>query len=414
MKKMPYKREEPFVSKLRHTLEKTDSIALDNVTHDSHGHSILGVTGNPLSGMFPRGGPFGAVVALSDEDENFEIIGDFRANNVVNSGIASYHAEDQVLKSDNFTLLVNRLKTVVDSGRTPTVWMISSSQSCTTCHAKQEIAARHLINMNLIKPGYFITLYGATYDDTLDIAQFYDAQYADALIFCAHNPTNCNNLIRHSFITFENAPAEVRALFEQAMTPTAAVVRDNSVYAIGQDKRNSLELYTTAEVDAIRSACLRRRTEGAFASWEIDGTLYTTTPEIGPLLFAEAGWTKILNIVTVTMPPDMKSKQFSCQEAIGISNNEFLHIMADGYQSQKSAIRVFHDRHFINRAQPMWARVLNANKQVLYNGASVSEDILKMRDMHTRFKFSAYPIEAYQGSLRNVDIHPRLLKRIGS
>lgn len=374
------------IAALRAALRLTDDVAFANVTTDEHGQSILDKHGDPMPGRLPRGGPFGAAIAISFKDASLEIVGTPRGNNVVGSGIASRHAEDQALVH-NYATLIDRLTQAAD--QEPVVWMISSGQSCTNCHTKQEIAARSLEERGLIKPRHFMTLYGATYDETLDIAQFYDAQYADALILAAQNPDDPGNLIQRQKMDYSAVPAEVQEILAKASEPTAIIVRNNSIYAIGREQRNGNDLYATAEVNAVRAACERNRQDGVFTSWDVDGTLYTTSAEIGPLLYAETGWTKISNIVTVQMPLGLQDKKFSTQEAAGISNQKFLSAVAEGYHSSDAAIRVFRDSAFKNRAQPMWARVLKANQQILYNGATVSDAVLAMRDLYTRFRFAA-------------------------
>lgn len=377
-----------LIDGLRKALVMTDDLAFENVTYDEDGYSILDEYGNPMAGHFPGGGPFGAALAVSLEDGSLEIIGKPRGNNVVGSGIASRHAEDRALQPDNFQSLIFKLNEHLREGRVPMVWMISSGQSCTTCHTKQEIMARDLMSRGLIKPGHFGTLYGASYDDTFKIAQFYDAQYADAIVLAARDTKNSGNLIQHQHIQYAQAPEPIRKLLRDALKPTAAVFRNGEVYAVGIDERGPFDLYSTAEVNAVRAACLRNRTEGAFSSWDIDGTLYTTNRYRGPLLFAEAGWTKISTIVTIEMPPTLIGRQFESLETINLGNRDFFTLVSHGYLNADSAIRVFRDNTFKNHAQPMWARVLAANQQILYNGAAVSDKVLSMRK-HTRVRFSA-------------------------
>jgi hypothetical protein len=259
--------------------------------------------------------------------------------------------------------------------------MISSGQSCTTCHSKQEIDARYLIGQRLVER--YITLYGATYDETFQKAQFYDAQYADAMIFYAQDRANPCNLIRHEYVDFEHVPREVQHVLGEADKPTAVVVRGGKVYATGMESRTEFDLHSTCEVNAVRAACLNYRSEGVFASWEVDGELYTTSPQIGPLLFAEAGWTKISVVRTVGMPYRLRDRQFNTLETPLLSNAGFLNVVASGYQDPYG---------YQNTAQPMWGRVLEANCDVLYNGAAVSRNVLEMRDRFTRFRFAATDI----------------------
>jgi len=290
--------------------------------------------------------------------------------------------------------LVKRLTELKAAGQEVTVWMISSGQSCTTCHTKQEIAARDLIRRGLIKKGYFATLYGATYDDTFRVAQFYDAQYADAMILRARDPENAGNLIHTDNVRLKRIPRAAQDVLGQATRPTAVIVRNSKVYAFEEDGRSSFGLNATPEASAVRSACLRNRAEGTFLSWEIDGELYTTTKKVGPLLVAEMGWTKINQVHHVEMPWRMKFRKLDARETPDINNTEFLSVVAGGYRDRRAAITVFRDPDFVNTAQPMWAKVLAANDRILYNGASVSDAALAERNVRTRFYFAAEDLSA--------------------
>ncbi len=377
---------------LQETLQFTDEIAFFNVTHDDESRSILNAQGEPIPKRFPRGGPFGAALAVSYGDR-LEIIGDARGNNVIGSGIASAHAEDQALQPDNYQVLVEKLTAFQKASQEVTVWMLSSGQSCTTCHTKQEIMARDLLARGLIQQGGFAALYGATYDDTFRIAHFYDAQYADAMILFARDPGNKENLIRASKTDFNQVPQDVRDVLASARAATAVIVREGSVYAIGDDARSEINLNATAEVSAVRKACKKYRDEeNILESWGVDGELYTTSSEIGPLLFAEMGWTGINKVHHVAMPQGLQHLQFDARETPALGNADFLRIIAGGYHDAGAAITVLRDESFVNNSQPMWARVWKANDNFAYNGSSVSDAVLAERDVRTRFLFAAHDV----------------------
>ena len=393
-----------LIRQLKQALVKTDEVAYYNVTHDDQGASILDSNGSPIKGKFSRGGPFGALLGISLEDGSFEVVGTPRGNNVVGSGIASRHAEDQALQPDNYKILTSRLSQLNAVGHTPTAWMISSGQSCTNCHTKQEIMARDLAAQGLINPGRFVTLYGATYDDTFKIAQFYDAQYADALILSSLIPENPENLIRQDRIAYQAAPFAVQQILSSATVPTAVVMRNNEVYAVGTENRSPFDPYATAEVNAVRAACLRNREEGEFASWTVDGEIYTTNREIDPLFFAEAGWTKIGLVKSVTMPDDLAHRAFITRATPALDNTAFLKIVAGGYHNPDAAIQVLRDEGFKNTAQPKWAEMLAVNNEQLYNGAAVSPNVELMR-RYTRTRFAAAHIDNFSTG-RNVSQRP--------
>ena len=278
-------------------------------------------------------------------------------------------------------------------GKSPTIWMVSSGQSCTTCHSKQEIAARALIGQGLIENNVFATLYGATYDDTYQIAQFYDAQYADAMRYFSCDPESPHNLIQSKTVDYDQLPEQLRKIFGEATSATAVVMRNDKIYATGNDGRDQFNLYATPEVSAVRAACRwNREKDGVFASWEVDGDLYTTSESIGPLLFGEIGWTNIKTVWHVRMPLDLAHKRFDTRETVG-NNSKVLDIVSGGYHEKLASIAVVRDHRFVNTAQPMWSRVLKANDQILYNGSAVSDAVLAERNTRTRFNFAAYDIE---------------------
>jgi tRNA(Arg) A34 adenosine deaminase TadA len=382
---------------LREALNDTDVFARDNVTHDARGVSLLDAEGKPITGMKPRGGPFGAMLAISLPDGSLERVGALRANNVVGSGVASFHAEDQALLPDQIEKLEARLKALQAVGERPHVWMVSSGQSCPCCHIKQEITARHLMERGLIGKGDFNTLYGATFDDTAEIAGFFDAQYADAAIFAQENPGHKDNLIRLQRDTHSRVPEAVMELLLKAEKPVAVVVRGQEIYAVGEEARTAHDLFATPEVMAIRKACQRlRNEEDVFESWKVDGTLYTTTLSPGPLLFTEAAWTGIRDAVSVEMPLHLNRQQ-ATQEAPNRFNHRLFMGLAGGYGHEESVINVFRDTHFLNLAQPAWAQVMAADNGILYNGSVVSPAVEALRDTHTRTRFAAPDLAAYFG-----------------
>lgn len=249
--------------------------------------------------------------------------------------------------------------------------------------------ARDLESKGLLHPGRFMTLYGATYDETFKIAQFYDAQYADAIILSSREPHRQENLIRQERIAFTSAPFKIQKILGKATSPTAVVMRHDQVYAVGTDTRSAYDPYSTAEVNGVRAACIRNRKDGAFASWEVDGELYSTNPQIGPLLFAEAGWTKIGLVKSVKMPKDLAAKQFVTRETPDLGNADFLRVIAGGYEHPLSSIHVVRDEGFKNTAQPQWAEMLRVNGEQLYNGAAVSPAVEAMRNSFTCYRFAA-------------------------
>jgi len=364
--------QQTFLENLGKGLACANEKALANVTHDAEGRSLFSEEGNIIEGRTPKGGPFGAALAVVLEDGSMIWIGEPCGNNVLASGIASFHAEHEVLSAENYARLVAVLTAAKGKAGLPTVILFSSAQSCTTCHTKQEIVARDLLRHGLIERGHFLTIYGATYDETRDIARFNDKIYADAMIGACKKPDDPLALIKHKNVSFAALTPALQSFFSQAQTPVAAIVREDKLYATGIEARTAEDLFSTAEVMALRDACQRYRQEGHSESWTVDGTLYTTTQEIGPLLYAESGWTRVSKIVSVIMPPELAAKQFQTQEACDVSNKAFFSIVAGGYKHPDRAIHVYRDSSFQNIAMPLWAKLVAEDRAALYNGAALS------------------------------------------
>jgi len=382
---------------LSQALSRLDETALWNVTHTADGLAVE-------AGLSPRGGPFAAQLAISWGDR-LETIGEPTGNNVIASGIPSQHAEDRAMQPEAYALLRAALNRTEVKNADPIVWLLSSAQSCTTCHTKQEILARALIADGLLRKGRWVTLYGATYDETFSVAQFYDSQYADAMIFFETNgPQASGNLIQHMNLDWKTGkvPDKVRACLQNAIKPTAIVMRGESVYALGHDTREQNGPFATPEVMAIQNACLRQKQEGSDQPWAVDGVLYTTTPDVGPLLFAEAGWTRINTICSVSMPKNLANKMFDIRETPGLRNDAFLRSVAQGYNHPLSAICVVRDETFTNRAQTAWRDLLRRDGKILYNGAQPTPAIEAMRTLYTSVRFAAPDLRTLTGEARPI------------
>lgn len=383
-----------LLGNLHALLAETDQFAFENVTHDASGQSLLDEHGAPIAHAMPRGGPFGAVLAISYPDGSLRTISSIRSNNVLASGIASQHAEDRAMQPDACEEVARQLlRHKIEHRRgAPIVWMISSAQSCPTCQTKLEIFARDLMARDLIEPDHFMCLFGASYDETYEIAHLNDAYYADALILAHDCPENEGNLVHCAQATFDEVPAAVQKIFAHVPAQTAVVMQGETVYALGDDTRKMHDPFSTAEVEALRAACRRYREEGENASWLVKGRLYTTTLSPGPLMLTEASWTGIREICSVRMPPHLQSLQRETREAPDLSNEAFLALVAEGYQHEQSVVRVFRDFGFQNRAQKMWRRISAINEKVLYNGDGVSDDVLACHEA-MRFCFAPFSLD---------------------
>jgi hypothetical protein len=105
---------------------------------------------------------------------------------------------------------------------------------------------------------------------------------------------------------------------------------------------------------------------GIEAPWDLRGAaLYTTTQDIGPLIYAEAQWYGIGKIVSVR-PGAGGLLTAQTHEARDCRNAYLFSAVADGFNNPKSAITVWHDENYENLAQEAW--FLKTDRQ-MYNGS---------------------------------------------
>lgn len=310
-----------------------------------------------------RGGPFGASLHVYDQqNDNMILVGDFAANAVLQTGLSSAHAEDQAMQPGQIARLKKILKKL-DKNHT-TVILSSSGESCPACHTKAEILARSLISEKLINSGHFLLTYGATYKDTLEVAGFNDEPY--------HHDMQKSPDQRMIKIISQNTPEAIMGIFEKARAPVAIVAHNENIFIGRQDRK--ADLMRTAEIDAIRKACLKQKESGSEQPWNLEGaTLYmsTSTSGVGPLTYAECQWANITRLVVVEHE---RSKQFSTKEAPCVSNAELFGIIAQRpYNGTGSSITIIHvPDDFKNKAQFAWKEKLERDgSSILYNGAKV-------------------------------------------
>lgn len=303
-----------------------------------------------------RGGPFGASLNIVNL-ANYHVlrIGNIAGNAVLETGVGSAHAEDQALSPENVRALKANLKNM-DAGKVAVV-VASSGESCPACHAKIEILARILIDEQLLVEGHFIVAYGATYADTLHVAGFNDEPYHADMT----KPESAR-LIRIESAQIDDVPDAVKQVLAGA---PVALVTGNHVIA-GQDER-SKHFTFVPEVAAMRAACQQQKQRGAAEPWDLQrATLYTFTPQIGPLAYAEAQWANIARLVRVS------GNQTIAPEAPAISNDDLFRAIATRpYNNPHSVLRVVRMTPFANAGQHEWARLQSTNPDLKnYNGVS--------------------------------------------
>lgn len=367
---------------LAQQLEATDAFATENVRK---GH----------------GGPFGAALHIIDLDTgNATQIGTLAANAVLKTGIASQHAEAEVLSPDNQRSLREQLTILRSQNRTNlAVVCTSSGQSCPACQAKQEIIARDLAIDGLLEKGRFVVTYGATFEDTAQIAGFNDAPYVlDNLLRLLGTNEKTMVKVKHRHISELPEDIKRRFIIAQADRRRIAVLDGANVSVTGKDNRTH-DLFATASVEAIRNACraqtkLMNDGKSLEQPWLLgnrpeqpskEAVLYTPLKTVGPLLLAEAQWAGVAKIVCVDgISHDLDAER----ETPDISNNAFTHACWSGYNRDESYLTVLRLAPFENNAQIAWReKLMREGNAILYNGLAGSDNLLKMAgEMRKRFE----------------------------
>ena len=330
---------------LKELLDETDRFAVENVRAD-------------------RGGPFGSSIHVYDLNSGtLTAIGDLEANAVLATGMGSAHAEDQAMNPETITALKDFLRAAPETAD-HVVLFSSSGESCPACHAKEEILSRSLIEEGLLAQGRFVVTYGATFEDTANIAGFNDAPYHDDM----QKPRGAG-MISVDHKDASDIPAAVARIFEESDKPVSVIVQSGGQIIAGYADRDS-DLMATSEVSAIRSAARAQKADGVQTPWDLDGaTLYTSTSDVGPLGYAECQWANVTGWVAVEHP---RADDWATQEARGISNTAFFDVIAaKQYNDPSSRVAVKRIEPFENKAQHAWRKKLDDSddpSDVLYNG----------------------------------------------
>ena len=310
-----------------------------------------------------RGGPFGAALYVCGPNgRDMVAIGGVKGNAVLETGMASAHAEDQALCAASVAEL-----RVILKGRNPeetAVILASSAESCPACQAKAEILARILIQEKRLLPRHFVVAYGASYAETKAVAGFNDALYHEDML----RPPG-QRLISVGSRDFGSLPPEIGLLLlEHPADPAAVIAAGEECFFAGHDRRSEHFVFTR-EVCAIREACEWRGNRGRAEPWNLGGaTLYTFTTEPGPLAYAECQWANVTRWISLTVTG---SARWVTQEAPGIGNARlFEAVAARPYNGPESVLRVVQVTPFANKAQQEWRARAAENPEIfkIYNG----------------------------------------------
>lgn len=315
-----------------------------------------------------QGGPFGASLHVFNHDHGQHTeIGGLAANAVLRKGIASAHAESESLNPASIRMLKDCL--AENRGRELTVIHISSAESCPACAAKEEILAQHLVAEGLLPPGRFLAPYAATFEQTLEVADFNDIKYVrDMEKGCGQGKIPVRAAV--------DMPVDIRRGIDRAAAEQTriAIVRmkDGHIFT-GYDNRDE-DMMETAEVHALRQANTWQKSHGVKNSWDLtDAVLYTMCPrdQVGPLTMAESLWADIARIECAW---DDRMLGLPYQEAALMTNDRFYELIANrAHAVAGGAVTFLHAPNgFRNAAQQVWRRevldVAEDRSAVLYNG----------------------------------------------
>lgn len=278
--------------------------------------------------------------------------------------MGSAHAESEMLSPET----IDQVRAFLQSNPDEDFFIIQSSsgESCVACHAKEEIFARSLVADGLIKEGRYIVNFGATYEQTRDIARFNDLVYLEDM--------QKGYGQGHIKIGAGSTMPEIIKKAVELETRIAVLTLPCGKSFSSSDDR-TYDLMQTAEVAVIRQACTWQKQNGANQPWDLQGAILKTMcpeNEVGPLTYAEALWANIGRIETFW--DDRWSMPYS--EASNIGNRDFFDCIAQRpYNQSPSALNVMNIADgFANRAQYLWREQLDRAsepQQVLYNGAKM-------------------------------------------
>ena len=315
-------------------------------------------------------GPFGASLDIYVKETGEHIFIAVDHNRVVEKSDPGAHAEDQVIRSSVFTLR-KQLRRIKDEGNTPVVILSSSGESCDNCRSKEEILARTLIAEGLLEKGNFLVTYGATYDDTYNVAGFYDKPYATDF----RRPMNEAQLPvltvkMDDFI--DQVREDLEILLRQGDEEHAVSILYNPLTqeavftSLQSNVTKSYNILKTPETSVVTDSL------GVCEKFALpEGhVLITTNQNIGPMARATAQWANVSAIITLA---DEGLRHLGTNEAPGISNADFMRVIQAPYNSADSAITIVHlPDGFENKAQHAFADKV---VKIVYNGSDAEADL---------------------------------------
>lgn len=323
-----------------------------------------------------QGGPFGSSIGVYNKRTgNYQDISGLTANAVLKKGIGSAHAESESLSPETIRKLETYLRAHPDKDNY--VVHSSSGESCVACTAKQEITAQYLVSKGLLVKGNYIVTFGASYEDTLSVAEFDDLPYQVDMEKGYGKGSIPVDVVRAS------PPLDIGEAMNDAArqgTRMAAVYVKppqgeeflRQPLFTGYENR-ALSPLETAEAVALRKACTYQKEKGDATPWDLkSGTLYMMVPpsQIGALAMAESLWANIGRIVPIWSD---QWDHLPVHEAAITPNRETYAAVAQRGGSDYLQVIRLHEG-FDNLAQHVWRREILSRPDAagkLYNGRKI-------------------------------------------
>jgi hypothetical protein len=283
-------------------------------------------------------------------------------NGVRLTGDPCAHGEDQAIRKFHEDAV-----TALQKNKGAKLILFSSAEPCPNCRAKIEMFARHLVIQHLIKAGDFFTYYGATYQDTQDIAGFLDAAYFEEFKRPADQRTL--RITRKNISDLDQALQSL--IKEQGTSQPFCVLASKQNRLVSTQKDVELKWLDTPETTAVRALGAAQLKAGSATPWNMDGsTLYTAQTDIGPMLYATALWANVGAIVCL----DVGTPQTT--EMNGIPNPLFFEIISAPYDDPRNIAKIkgCDSVRPKLKAQRLWRDLLASGTlppTALYNGVKI-------------------------------------------
>ncbi|MEM6902433.1 MAG: hypothetical protein AAF556_04255 [Pseudomonadota bacterium] len=323
-----------------------------------------------------KGGPFAAELLIHDITANDLItLSGPSGNAVLIKGIGSAHAEAETLTPEAADKALSYLSAF------PThqlqLVQLSSAESCPACRSKQMVFLHNLKARGWPEDATLEVAFGATYEETAEIAGFNDKPYHDDMAR-ADGP----QMISLQRCSIDELPDMVRDVVPVDQ-PFAAVLdpQPNGELALSVcDEPTGEDPLMTMEVQALQASAMARQAEGYDEPWNLgkDGPamLLTTTHAPGALMMTDGQWAGISSILFIDEPPE------TTPESPAMGNYELMQLAGAAYNVAASPLRVRHmatgTLGLVNEAQQVWRdEVVSNDPSRLYNGLDHTADSAK-------------------------------------